>query len=280
MDRDTLNPGRLRIGTVQAVRRHPFLAILPVFFFVAAGVVIGATRSPTYTATAEVSVGRITTNTPTGIPGVIEASRALASTYARAVDANDVVNATAKSVNLPPGAVKARVEADPIPESPLIKVKATGPTTGEAIRIANAASKALIDYVGRLNRTESELDRVATQYRAAALDYSKKQDVVSRLERSVNNGSTSARKDLVKARADLSSARLERDSLQATYTTLQQSGSAAPTLEIFSLADGAESDRAETVQVLGLIGLIAGLLAGAGLATVRANRRFTRMLPT
>jgi hypothetical protein len=280
MDRDTLNPSRLRIGTIQAIRRYPILAILPVFFFVAAGVAIGLGRAPTYTATAEVSVGRISTTTPTGIPGVIEASRALASTYARAIDASAVVNAAAKSVNRPPGAIKATVNATPIPESPLIKVTATGATTGEAVRTANAASKALIDYVGRLNRTESELERVATRFRVAAFEYSRRQDVLDRLQRSADNGSTSARDGLVKARAELSSARLERDSLQATYTTLQQSGTAAPTLEVFSLADGAESDRAETVQILGLIGLIAGLLAGAGLATVRANRRFTRMLPT
>jgi uncharacterized protein involved in exopolysaccharide biosynthesis len=53
------------------VRRHWFVAVVPVVLLVAAAVVLGSKRSVTYTSTANLSVGHVYVSDPAGIPTII-----------------------------------------------------------------------------------------------------------------------------------------------------------------------------------------------------------------
>ena len=52
-------PAAPPIGVLSAVRRHWIVATLPVILLVGAAVALGLERPPRYTATANLSVGRI-----------------------------------------------------------------------------------------------------------------------------------------------------------------------------------------------------------------------------
>jgi uncharacterized protein involved in exopolysaccharide biosynthesis len=57
------------IGVLGALRRHWIVAILPVIVLVGVAAALGLQRTPRYTATASLSVGRIYVNTPAGVSG-------------------------------------------------------------------------------------------------------------------------------------------------------------------------------------------------------------------
>lgn len=61
-----------------AVRRHPFLTVLPAVVLLAAGIVAGVKKHPTYSATATINVGKADINTQ-ATPGYVQASEALSA---------------------------------------------------------------------------------------------------------------------------------------------------------------------------------------------------------
>src|SRR5450755_3430585 len=98
--------GTSRGGSVtlaSAVRRHPVLAILPAILLLAAGIVVGTKKAPTYSATATINVGKSDINTQ-ATPGYVQASTVLASTYSRLVMSQHISVPTARLVNQSPGA--------------------------------------------------------------------------------------------------------------------------------------------------------------------------------
>ena len=81
----------VHVGSLEAVRRYPLLALAPLVLLTALAVAYGVTRSPTYTAESRVSVSRIGLTSPGALNGFPIASAALASTYSRAIDADPIV---------------------------------------------------------------------------------------------------------------------------------------------------------------------------------------------
>jgi uncharacterized protein involved in exopolysaccharide biosynthesis len=79
------NTAAPRIDVFTALRRHWFLALVPVVLFTAAAVTIGLKRAVRYTTTANLSVGHVYVSDPSGIPTIIEATQSLAAVYSRAI---------------------------------------------------------------------------------------------------------------------------------------------------------------------------------------------------
>src|SRR2546423_10055979 len=73
------------VGPLESVIRNPIAAVVPVVVLVGIALLIGLSRSPTYTAESRVSVGRVDVPAFT-LQNVVAGNQALAAGYARAID--------------------------------------------------------------------------------------------------------------------------------------------------------------------------------------------------
>lgn len=253
------------------LRAHWGTVLAVVVLFVAAAAALGAKRHPEYTAQARLSVGRIFVEDPAAVPGILQANEELAANYSRVIDATPVVARTRRLAGTSAGSVTAT----PLLGSTLITVSAKASTAASAVRLANAASTALADYVNAQNRVGQNAEVVFSRFRRAALAYRRLLDVQNQLadEYSVNP-TDSARSALDRASAAVLAAALRRDTLSASYQSVVQAGNATPKVQPFSRALGATSDRRSRLELLVLIGLVAGLAVGSALALLRGGRRY------
>ncbi|MEA2443456.1 MAG: hypothetical protein QOJ12_748 [Thermoleophilales bacterium] len=263
-----------RPGVLQAIARAPRLVVVPMVVLAALGAGLGYARSPNYTATSEESVGPLDISNPAAIGSVVQASQQLAAVYSRAIRSNAVRRDVARAV---PRAAPTSLSATPVPASPLIRISATSDDSKSAVAVANAASRALIAYAVRNTQT-GDIEAVQKRFRAAALSVVEQQRTVQRIGATYRRAPTSAnRSQLDGARANAEAAVLKREALRQQYQTIQQTLRTSPVLQSFNGAAGATSDRLRAVQILALIGLVAGGAAGAALATSLLNRRIARL---
>jgi hypothetical protein len=263
-----------RVSIPEAMRRHWLIALLPVVLLVGAAVAVSLTRPPTYTATAQLAVGRLAVTDVAALPGVVEAQQSVASAYSRAIDSTSVARPLARRFRTTPDAVASRVSATPIPDSPLVRVQGRAGSERGAVALANAASVQLIDYTRGITRANPDATAILQRFRAAALLQQRRQSAQDDAQRNYDaDPSPGNKRALTRAQVAAQTAQLRADALRATYRDLQRGGTVSPGLESFSVATSASSDLRAKLQLLVLVGLLAGLAAGAGLATLRANRR-------
>jgi hypothetical protein len=265
-----------RVEVLQAMARHPFLVLVTTLLFMAVGVGFGLGRTPNYTSRAIVAVGPITVKDPAAVPGIVTATQTLAEVYARTASATDVRNRALRALRRS-GETLRGVRSSQIPDSPLIKIEADGRSSRGAVDAANAVSQALVAHVQAEN-SATDLGRIYARFRGAALAYVRQLDVVRRLTRAYGRQrSSAARRRRDDAQADLQADLLRRESLRTTYRDALSSSVATPGVRTFLRARTSRSDRNSLTQILGLIGLAAGLAVGAALATAQSNRRVSRL---
>jgi hypothetical protein len=265
-----------RVGVLQAIRRYPFVAIAPMIVLAALGAALGYVRSPVYTATAQLAVGQPTATDPAALGNVVQASATLAGVYSRMINATDVKRSVFRAVGRP--AASSGISATPVPDSPLVKVSATASSARTAVVVANAGARSLTAYVRKVNDPSGGARAIFRRFRAAALKYVQQLKIVDKLKsRYAQSATTSNQHSLDQGEADLASLLLEREGLRASYETSQLKTRSTPALSTFALARGATSDRRQVMQVLGLLGLIAGAAIGAAMASARLNRRLARL---
>ncbi len=265
-----------RVGVLQAVRRYPLTAVLPLILLTAIGIGLGYARQPTYKATASLAVGTLNISDPAAVGSVVQATQSLASVYARMIDATPVERKTLR--RLGSGASSASISATPLPGSPIVRVTATADSESGAIRVANVAAGALRDYAQTYEDTTGHTRTVYRRFKEAAARVNRANILVRQRAVAYGKSPTQANKRaLNRATTNLDAARLLRDALRVNYQLSQQNARSSPVLRSFSRADSASSDQFESVQVLGLLGLIAGAALGAALATLRLNRRVARL---
>lgn len=261
-------------GVLAEMRAYPVLVALCVILLTAAGIAIGAMRDPTYTAESRLLVGNLSIGDPSALPGAVTASQALAPVYARLIDATAVREQVAAEVT---GEADADVSATQVVSTPLIEVTAESESEQAAIEYANAAGQALSDYVGGLKSPGSEVNSIAKRYREAQLDYREKLDIYNRLKADAGDSlSTPERTQLNEAESEMQTAKLERNAIASLYNRGQNIRASQPSLNLFELATDADSDRTETMQITGAIGLVAGLALGGALAVLLVSLRARR----
>ena len=268
---------RPSVGVWQAVRRYPQLTIGPALLLMALGVALGYARPPTYTSTAELSVGQLDVSNPAAVGSVVQATQSLAVVYSRMINASGVKQTALR--RLGDKASGASISATPIPGSPIVRVTGTGDSADHAVTVANVAARSLLGYAQRYDDTRNQTRALARRYRAASLRLSSARERLQQAGHDYAGHPTAAgKRRLAAAQANLDSARLQHETLRVDYQVTQQTGRAGPALRMFSVADTASSDRASLMQVLGLIGLLAGLALGAAGATARMNRRVAALV--
>ncbi len=260
-----------QVGVLEAMRWHWQLVLIPVVLLVGIGLALGLLRAPTYTATANLSVDFGAQN-PSSLSGSVTAAQALADSYARAVFATPVVGQVAHKTGSPANEVADHVSASPIPDSTVVKVSGDAGSEEAAIELANASATALTRYVGTLNGTRKGSTPVLIQFRQAESLYQDRLAHQGELATQVdaNPSDQTAARELKRARVKTQVALLKKNSVGELYGASQQAY-VAP-LSFLSAATSASSDKLSRLQLLGFIGLVAGLAIGAALATVRANR--------
>jgi capsular polysaccharide biosynthesis protein len=267
---------RAPVGPWAAVLRHPFLFALVFLLCAGAGVYLGLSREPIYTAETRLNVGNIDV-TNQALPGYVSATQSLAGSYSRAIDSQGVITPLARRLDQPPDAVAAHVRASPIPSSSIIRVEATAASAAAAITLVNAASSSLQRYVQGLEASAETGAQSLARYRDAQISVSKAERTVRRLtKRYVAAPSASLRSQLQGAKADLSTAQLRVQALAARYQSEQQQAPVENFVRSLGAAATASSDRTAALELRAFSGAIAGLLLGAAIVLALTNRRRVR----
>jgi capsular polysaccharide biosynthesis protein len=261
------------VSIPEALRRGWLLVLIPIVLFMGVAAYVGLTRTPQYTAETRLTVGRVDVS-PAALATFATATQTLASAYARAAEANAVVNPVAKRFGVPPGAVRGSTKATLVPDSPVIRVSAQGASAREATGLANATADSLVSYTTRLNRSTQDSKRLLRGYAAAALELSRAEARVADLKQEVKDTESSlAKSRLIQAESAQRSATLKSDSLANAYTSSQQGLGSTKLVQKLTEATGASSDRMQVLQLLLFIAAVAGVLVGLALAVLRATRR-------
>jgi hypothetical protein len=175
----------------------------------------------------------------------------------------------------------SEIGATPIPGSPLIRVVATGHSEAQAVAASNAGSRALLDYSKQYGSSSDRTSSIYDKYKNASLAVAKAQGRVAGLAQALGRSHSAAdKRALAKAQSDLDAAKLKRDGLRFKYGANQQSAQATPVLREFSQAGGASSDRVSFMEILALLGAVAGAAIGCALATTALKRRVARLMST
>lgn len=262
------------IGPLEATLRRPLLVAIPILLLVGVAFAVGMTREPTYSAETRLNVGRPDVS-PEAIGSAAVGNQSLASAYARVIEAEAVVAPVAEGLALEPGDVRARLTASPVPESPIISVRATGSKADEAVRLANAGAARLVEYVRSLGRDESDEADILRRYRSARLAAARARARRDRLEAAdaLAGESAARQRSLSRANADIATSELQAESLADAYRQAQSSRAAGDLVQVLTPAAGASSDARSALQRLLLLAGAVGLVTGVGLAVVLANRR-------
>jgi hypothetical protein len=246
---------------LQAIARHPFLTLLPILLMVGGAVAFGLERKPIFTSEARLGVGELSPSAQT-VAGIVEANQQLASAFSRAIDAQRVLTPAARELGLMSPEVERRLDATPVPESPVLVVSGTGPSKAEAVALTQVGTSALVRYIRALGDTDAEAERLLREL-------------------------TKARREVERLRAEtlepaagpeLEAAELRAQSLRAQYLDTTQSPGATP-ITVLNPAESATDDRRKVLQLAIVVAVLAGIAVGAALATLREVRLRSRPAP-
>jgi len=250
-----------------------WVVLASVIVFVLIGTGIALLRTPTYTATARLAVGRIDITSPGALSGYAVATQALATGYTRTATALAVAKPVSAETGISVKDVQDHVSATPVPESPVFRIEGTSPDADQAVALANHTSRSLIRYAARLNQDNPDSLRLYRQYKEAIVDRKLAQQQLGVAAAEAKAGSTpSAEEELDSARSEVKAASLRVDAIGKAYTASVQSQVATQLIQVISPATEATSDRRSTFMILAFIGLVVGLLVGGALAFVRESR--------
>jgi uncharacterized protein involved in exopolysaccharide biosynthesis len=257
---------------VRAITRHKLLVCVCTLACAVAGVALGVAHRRTFTSSATLQVGQVNPNSP-GFYGYVQSAAALATAFSRAIDAEPVLRAIHDRLALAPTTAIERLSAEPLPSSPAFRVIATGPSRADAVSLANVASSAIIAYEQQSNSANPAAASLLREYHHASLALQRTTARIARL-RGGKHALAPAALQVAEVARSTDAVRLR--AIENAYTAAVTSQ--APRSGLVSLlagATGASSDHKSKIELYGLAGLLAGLVAGC-LAAVARERRSER----
>ncbi len=262
---------RMSVGVGQAVRSHWILFILPVILLVVAGAVVGIKLNPTYSAEADLNVGRLDVAAQ-AIPGYAQAIQNLASAYARLATADSVVIPIAQKLRLSPTYVQSHVSASPVPDSPVFAIDSIGATPAQAIALANTATVVLAHYLDQINSVNPGAAELLSQYGSEITQSSILSGSLNAADKAYNTHPSPA---LDRARQAayraFATEQLLLDTTRATYISTQQGVSFGSAVQVLDRAGIATSNKKHHLEAAAFAGLVVGALLGLALAMWRAT---------
>lgn len=265
--------GKVDAGHVmQTLRRRPWIVVLPAIAFLAVGGLLGYLKSPTHTASVDLSV-QIGTSESLALADVSIAESAGAVGYSRMVGSDPVVDPVARSLRLSPEDVANNVSATPIPQSGYLVVTAVGSSSASTVKLANAISESLTTYVNSNVNSVSDPagspSELISQYQTAVERSRRAARGVEQLKARLK-GNSAENPAFEKRSAALQAVVVEQEALKTKY----QNSLLGPTTSLIVLrrATGTSSDRRSTAELLAFIGLLFGVLVGLAYAAFSSRR--------
>jgi hypothetical protein len=163
--------------------------------------------------------------------------------------------------------VRERLTSSNGPGAPVVRLTAEGPSRRAAIDLARAASNETVAQVSTLTNRTNEANQLLTSFKAAA---AKAQAADARLARLRARGAS--QKTILDAQTASETAKLGVQTLASLYGQARANSGGAAQAHVVNAAVTATSDRGQVLQQLILLGVVAGLVAGAGLAVLRERR--------
>jgi uncharacterized protein involved in exopolysaccharide biosynthesis len=274
------------------VRRWPFVVAVTVLLL-AAAVAAALAQKPTYTASADINVGRVDVRVQS-LPGYVAGAQALASSYSRLATSDEIVMPLGRRLRLPPADVRSRLGASPVPEATMFRIYGSGESVEDAVRFTGAATDEIEALVKRTDSGEQEIADSLNAYRQQSRSAASLRLRIERLrdeQTAASSTSTSptasptpsaaARRrardrlsdEIARLQVALDTAQLKMQVLGSRYQERGGELAATAGIQVISRPVTATSDRGRTLQRLLAIGLVAGLLLGAALALLVDRRR-------
>jgi Glycosyl transferase family 2 len=262
------------VGSVllRALRRYRVLVLLCSVALAGGGAAWGLTRAPVYSASSTLQVGKVNPNSP-GFYGFVQSATALATAFSRSVEAEAVLSAVHGHLGLAPTETLERLSAEPIPNSPVFRVIATGTSARGAIALANVASAAVVQYVNSSGANTSG-PGLLSSYHAVAAKLARAQadaEAAARVFKAHPSPGTGAA--LIDARALVSAEKLRAQAIASGYQESEQGATSTSLVSLLAGASSASSDRASKVELYAFTGLLAGFVIGCLLALALERRR-------
>ena len=267
--------GRDNFTVRNAVRNNWQLVPIPVVALVAVAAVLAFMRTPTYTAESQLTLGQL--DVAAQAPSYVTAAQGLAATYARAIHAGPITQGAAKALHITPLEASTRLQASPVPNTPLFLIDAKGPTAGQATKLANAASHSMVRYVDQLNVNAAAGGRALRQYKSASAsqhDWAIRAALAQQAY--ARNPSAANRRTLSKASQSRDQAALRAQVLASVYGFAKRTDATSNVLQILAPATTATSDRSAFTQKLLFGGFAIGLALGLALAVWEESRDIER----
>jgi hypothetical protein len=238
----------------------------------------GLLRAPVYSAKAELVVGKtVQLNNLAAIPGLAAAGQQIASDYSRLISTAIVSNEVEKKLHGPLG---GSLSASPIPQSPVIEVSATAPSSRHAVALANAGSAALVIAVNQLNEQQSKASSQLLQRYAQAdqvlLDNTR---TLTNLEQQQAASPTDPHllQQVVSEQTVVDSDKVQLDAIAADYAATSSPSSINEQLvQPVGPASATGSDRKTFLEIALLAALVVGFIVGTAAAVFIDLRLRTR----
>ncbi|HUB70361.1 MAG TPA: Wzz/FepE/Etk N-terminal domain-containing protein [Acidimicrobiales bacterium] len=284
---------RQRSGGYESIGRsalgHPWLVGLLTLLGLLAGAAVGYVHPPSYTANAQLIVGRTSGLVEDEVPGLQAAVQGLAEDYARLITASNVQAQTL--ANLHSSSLGGTLSATEIPLSSIIQVQATASTQTQAVQLAQAGASALDTVVVQItNDTPSDLKPIVNEFESADAAYEKAnvqvtlfQSQLNALEAKIGSGNPtptelaeqqSLNTEIAAWQTQADTARMQAQVYQNQYN------SAVPPLatqqemvQQVGAATSAGSNRKTFMEAGALGGAVGGLLIGLAAACLVDARK-------
>jgi capsular polysaccharide biosynthesis protein len=260
-----------RISPSAAVISRPLLVLLPMLTFLVPSLFLAFITQPVHTSEARLLVGGFDVQAQ-AVPGFVEASRTLASTYARLVSTPAIVKPVADALGAPASEVSGHISATSVPDSSIIRVEGTADNERDATRFADAAATALKEYA---SGGAVDADSVLAEYQQAATADAAAQASLVQIKAAVAASpapSEALRTQQAEAQAAADAAKLQADTVAERYRALQQRSGTSSSIELVAPAAYVGSDRRSTLQLAAVTAIGLGLVVGVALATLVVNQ--------
>ncbi len=250
-----------------------WIVALAVLVCAGVGFAAGLARTPEYTATARLTIGRIDISSPGALSGFAVATESLATGYSRTVNSRKVAEKVAAKTGIDVKEVQDHVSATPVAKSPVFRVEATSPDADQAVRLANASSHALVRYAAELNQSDPDSKRLLDLFGKAAIKRQVASQNLQRVEDEAGQEPNAGEAEAIgRAKGELEAAEVKAKALGAAYTTSVQSQASTELIQIISPAAEASSDKRSHLLIFTFIGAVIGFVLGGALAFVRESR--------
>ncbi|HEV2370428.1 MAG TPA: hypothetical protein VGR90_11180 [Acidimicrobiales bacterium] len=272
--------GYISLG--RSAARHWMVVALAVLVGLVFGLAAGVAVRPTYTARAEVIVGKSLNLTNTAaIAGFPSAEAQLAQDYARLAGTPAYQSALQAHLRRP---AQGSTSATEVPQSPVIDVYGYSHSQSDAVALAGAASAALIDAINNVNQqTASANQSLLGQYQAQSLVLEQDQGQVQALQAQLGSSGanrSAVEQQLVQAQATVDTDKFKLNALGNEYQAeFNPNMAIQETVTPLGGASSQGSNRTSHIEIGGIAGLVGGLLFGLAIAAVidvAADRRARR----